>query len=90
MPTITYTANMQRHIDCRPQQVEGGTVREALDAAFAANTKARGYVLDEHGALRRHMVIFVDGEAIRDRDGLSDTVSSDGEIYIMQALAGGG
>jgi hypothetical protein len=50
---------MQRHVDCRPQQVEGKTVREALDAAFATNTKARGYVLDERGALRRHMVIFV-------------------------------
>jgi molybdopterin synthase sulfur carrier subunit len=69
--------------------VEGRTVREALDRAFGENPRARGYVLDEQGALRKHMVVFVDGEAILDRTGLSDGVSADSQIYVMQALSGG-
>jgi hypothetical protein len=35
------------------------------------------------------MVVFVNGEPIKDREGLSDPVPADGEIYVMQALSGG-
>jgi sulfur carrier protein ThiS len=64
-------------------------VREVLDRVFETNPAARSYVLDERGQLRTHMAVFVNGEAVRDRDGLSDTVTSDDEIYVMQALSGG-
>lgn len=89
MPHLAFTANLQRHVACPPCEVGGHTVREALEAAFQRYPKARGYVLDEHGALRHHMVIFVDGHAVSDRRGLSDPVSPDGEIFVMQALSGG-
>ncbi len=89
MPRVTFTQNLQRHIACPPAEVAGSTVREALDAVFAANPAARGYVLDEHGALRKHMIIFVNGEQVRDRVGLSDPVPADGEVYVLQALSGG-
>lgn len=89
MPRVTFTQNLQRHIACPPAEVVGNTVREALDAVFAANPAARGYVLDEHGALRKHMIIFVNGEQVRDRTGLSDPVPADGEVYVLQALSGG-
>jgi hypothetical protein len=56
---------------------------------FGDNERARGYVLDEHGALRHHMLVFVDGEMIRDRVHLSDAVPPDGEVYVLQALSGG-
>jgi hypothetical protein len=46
-------------------------------------------VLDDQGAVRAHMVVFVDGHQIRDRRHLSDPVSPDGEIYVAQALSGG-
>jgi hypothetical protein len=64
-------------------------VREVLDAYFAEHPKARGYVLDEQGALRPHMVVFVDNEPIRDRTRLSDAVTADSELFVMQALSGG-
>ncbi len=89
MPRIVFTANLQRHVQCPPCGVDGATVREALDATFTLYPVARGYVLDEHGALRHHMVIFVDGQAISDRRNLSDRVGEKGEIFIMQALSGG-
>ena len=89
MPKISFTQNIQRHVPCPPTTVRGGTVREALDAVFADNPRARGYVLDEQGALRKHMLIFVGDTTIRDRATLSDEVSEGTELYVMQALSGG-
>ena len=89
MPTVAFTRNLQRHVRCEPVRVAGRTVREVLDAAFAGNERARGYVLDEHGAVRRHMVVFVDGEPMGDRTHLSDPVPADGEVYVIPALSGG-
>lgn len=89
MPTVQFTDNIQRHVACPPSEVPGGTVREVLDAVFAGNPRARGYVLDEQDALRKHMAIFLDGRMIRDRTGLSDPVGPDSKVYVMQALSGG-
>jgi molybdopterin synthase sulfur carrier subunit len=89
VPRVVFTQNLQRHVACPPCDVPGATVREALDAAFAANPRARGYVLDDHGELPQHMVVFVDGRMIGDRVRLSDPVAPAGEVYVMQALSGG-
>jgi sulfur-carrier protein len=89
MASVHFTLNLARHVDCPVSQAAGSTVRQVLDAVFAANPRARGYVLDERGALRKHMVIFVDGQAVADRDALSDAVGEKSEIYVMQALSGG-
>ena len=56
---------------------------------FADNERARGYVLEDQGALRQHMVVFVDGGQVVDRVGLTDPVAESSEIYVMQALSGG-
>jgi hypothetical protein len=89
MARVLFTQNLQRHVPCPPCDVAGGTVREVLDAVFAANPRLRGYVLDEQGVLRRHMAVFVDGVQIRDRDRLSDAVGANSEVYVVQALSGG-
>lgn len=89
MARVVFTQNLQRHVACPPTTVPGITVREVLDAVFADNARARSYVLDEQGALRKHMLIFVDNAMVRDRDHLSDAVAEHSEIYILQALSGG-
>jgi molybdopterin synthase sulfur carrier subunit len=70
-------------------ELAGGTVRELLDALFAVYPGLRGYVLDEHGALRHHVVAFVDGDAVPDKDRLATPVPPGGEVYLSQALSGG-
>lgn len=89
MPQVAFTQNLQRHVACERISVPGATLREVLDAVFDAYPQVRGYVLDDQGAVRRHMVIFIDGAQSRDRKALSDPVPENGEIYIMQALSGG-
>ena len=64
MPRVTFTGNLQRFVDAPAAQVQGRTVREALEAAFTQNPRLRGYLLDDQGALRRHIVVFVGGQAV--------------------------
>jgi molybdopterin converting factor small subunit len=89
MPRVVFTSNLQRHVNCPETEVAAGTLRAVLAQVFAAQPQARGYVLDEQGHLRKHVVVFVDGQRVRDREGLSDPVSDSSEIYVMQALTGG-
>jgi sulfur carrier protein ThiS len=77
------------------QGAETTTVAQAayLDAAleelFARHPRLRGYVLDEHGAVRHHVAIFVDGTAIGDKQRLHQPLATESEVYVMQALSGG-
>ena len=89
MVQIVFTPNLQRHVRCPPVRVTARTVAEALGTVFEDNPTLRGYVLDDQGALRKNMVIFIDGRALKDRRTLNDSVSEDGEIFVMQALTGG-
>jgi molybdopterin synthase sulfur carrier subunit len=86
---IVFTQNVQRHVECPEAEAAGTTVREVLDNVFQDNPQARGYVLDDQSALRRHMTIFVDGRMIRDRARLSDVVGATSTVYVFQALSGG-
>jgi sulfur-carrier protein len=49
----------------------------------------RSYVLDDQGALRRHVAVYVNGRLVNDRTGLTDPVGPRDEIYVFQALSGG-
>jgi len=89
MPRVIFTPNIQRHVACPETNAAGRTVREVLENVFAENPRARSYVLDDQAGLRRHMSIFLDGELIRDRAGLSDEVGETSTVYVFQALSGG-
>lgn len=89
MPKVVFTSQLQRHVASPTCEVAGNTVRAALDAVFAEHRALRGYVLDDQGSLRKHVVVFVDGARIRDREALSDAVRPESEIHVLQALTGG-
>ena len=89
MPKVFFTSNLRRHVDCATMDAEGQTVREVLSKVFAAQDRLGAYVVDDQGALRKHMTILVDGQRIRDLKRLSDPVKPASEIWVMQALSGG-
>ncbi len=70
-------------------EVDGATVGEALEALFVLHPTLRGYVVDEQGAVRHHVAVFVDGAAIRDKRKLDQPLGAAAEVYVMQALSGG-
>lgn len=89
MPTISFTANLRRHVDCPAATVQGNTVAECLAAYFEVHPQVRSYVLDEQARIRRHVAVFVGSEQITDPAAQSDPVDSTTEITVMQALSGG-
>ena len=89
MPKVSLTQNLKRHLSVPRAEVRGATVREALEAVFDGNPMLRSYILDDQGCLRKHVAVFLDGEMVEDRDGLSDPVEPSTELVVMQALSGG-
>ena len=89
MPRVVFTSNLQRHVSCPERVVAGATVGEALAMIFAESPRIRDYVVDEQGHVRKHVVIFLDGKRISDRQRLSDAAGEASEIYVFQALSGG-
>jgi hypothetical protein len=89
MARVSFTSALQRFLPARSVEVEGRTVGTALAVVFAARPELRGYVLDDQGALRRHVAVYVSGQPLRDRVRLTDPVGPHDEIYVFQALSGG-
>ncbi len=92
MAKVVLASALARWVDSdRPASLhlQGATLSELLDALFVDCPRLRGYVLDEHNNVRHHVTLFIDGQAIADKSDLSQPLSADSEIYIMQALSGG-
>jgi molybdopterin converting factor small subunit len=89
MARVSFTSALQRFLPAPSAEVEGATVGAALALVFASRPGLRGYVLDDQGALRRHVAVYVNGQPVRDRVRLTDPVGPHDEIYVFQALSGG-
>jgi len=89
VPSIAFTSNLRRHVDCPSAEVTGGTVAECFADYFARQPQVRTYVLDDQGRIRRHVAVFLAGEQLRDPITQSDPVAAGDEITVMQALSGG-
>ena len=70
-------------------EVRGASVGEVLEGLFAMHPGLRRYVLDEHGAPRRHVALFIDGQALQPKTDLARPLGEASELYVMQALSGG-
>jgi hypothetical protein len=89
MAKVEFTPNLRRHLAVSAVEVPGGTLRCVLERVFASHERLRGYVLDDQGALRKHVTVFVDGRRVADRTDLSDPVGEGSSVYVLQALSGG-
>lgn len=89
MAYLFFAASIQRHIPTSEREVDARTLGEALDAVFAEQPRLRGYILDDQGALRKHLAVFIDGQPVRDRERLTDPLGKASRVYVIQALTGG-
>lgn len=87
--SLSFTPNLKRHLECPSAVVEGTSVGAALAGYFRLNPRVRGYVLDDQGVVRRHVVVFLNGTPIRDRIRLSDPLAAGDQLFVAQALSGG-
>ena len=90
MPHVKFTPNLQRFFpDLCACEIDADTVAEAVREVDRRWRGLGDYIIDEQGALRKHVNIFIGDELLRDKHRLSDELSADSKIYIMQALSGG-
>jgi sulfur-carrier protein len=89
MATVTFAPALTRHVPCPQQEVDAPTLAAALAAAFRAAPALRGYVLDEQGAVRKHVAVFVNGEMIASRSELGQPLAAGDRVMVIQALTGG-
>jgi len=90
MAIVKFTYALEKFFPgIRAIPANGNTLREVLNEVEAKYPKIQNYLLDDQGKLRDHVNIFIDGNLINDRAGLSDAFSPNSEIYIIQALSGG-
>jgi molybdopterin converting factor small subunit len=66
-------------------ELGGATVVEVLRGLEARHQEMSGWVLDERGAIRRHINVFVNGE----RAGETTAVWSGDRIEVLPAITGG-
>ncbi len=91
MPQVRFTHHLRRYFpDLESLTVDdAATVADVISAVNDRHPGLADYVLDDHGAVRKHVNIFVGGRVITDRTTLSDSVGNADEVCIMQALSGG-
>lgn len=79
-PLLSYT-NQQTSVEA-----EGSTVAELLENLNQQFPGIRFRMIDEQGAVRPHMRVFVNGEMV---NGLQTRLQATDEIHLLQALSGG-
>ena len=85
IPTIlrTYTGGASE------VAAEGGTLAEVLDDLERNYTGIKARVLDETGALRRFVNVYVGNDDVRFLDGLTTPTPDGTAISVIPAVAGG-
>ncbi|WP_176040459.1 MoaD/ThiS family protein [Burkholderia stabilis] len=89
MAHLFFAASIQRHVETPEREIDARTLGEAFDSVFAEQPRLRGYIVDDQGALRKHLSVFIDGRPVRDRQHLSDALGDGSRVYVVQALSGG-
>jgi molybdopterin converting factor small subunit len=78
-PLLGYTAN-------REVTASGTTLAAVLDDLDRQYRGIRFRMVDEQGAVRPHMRVFVNGTQVKD---LARTLQAEDVVHIVQALSGG-
>ena len=90
MAIVHFTKNLSRfYPHLVPTPIQGATVAQVIQALDRVYPRMSTYLIDEGGALRPHVNIFVNGEMIADRQNLSDALGEGDTVHVMQALSGG-
>ncbi|MBN4081392.1 molybdopterin-synthase adenylyltransferase MoeB [Caldithrix abyssi] len=69
--------------------VDGTTVSEVLGNIFNQYPDIRSHLLDENGAIRNFVNIYVNGIDVREQGNLETSVTPGADIRIIPAIAGG-
>ena len=85
IPTIlrTYT-NGESEVSA-----DGGTLAEVLESLDTSYPGIKGRILDDQGAIRRFVNVYVGNDDVRFLEGLDSNTPDGTQISIIPAVAGG-
>lgn len=92
MPRVEMTRHLNRffpQLQDREITVPTGSVADVLQAVNDIAPGVIDYILDEHGALRRHVNVSINNTMVIDKKTLTDHVHEHDTVFIFQALTGG-
>ncbi len=89
MVTVEFATSIQRHKTVAAQHVPPGTLAQVLDAACSATQGLHHYVLDDQGAIRKHVAVFVNQNMHLPRDVLTRPLAAGDKVLVIQCLTGG-
>ncbi|HEX5017434.1 MAG TPA: ubiquitin-like small modifier protein 1 [Actinomycetes bacterium] len=68
---------------------DGATLAEVLESLEAAHPGIRARVLDDDGAIRRFVNVYVNDDDVRFAEGLATATPDGASVSIIPAVAGG-
>jgi molybdopterin converting factor small subunit len=69
----------------REVSVEGSSIGEILRELERRHPRMTGWVLDEHGRVRTHVNVFVDGERVREDAPVAESAT----VHVLPSISGG-
>jgi molybdopterin converting factor small subunit len=86
MPTVQLRAPLKQLAGgSRDVRVDGASVGEALRDLERLHPRIAGWVLDEHGRVRTHVNVFLDGERVRE----DAPVEPGSTLQVLPSISGG-
>ncbi|WP_284242527.1 MoaD/ThiS family protein [Thalassotalea insulae] len=70
-------------------ELDAGSIADVLHQINQLAPGFTQYILDDNGALRRHVNISINNQLLIDRKTLLDKVPDNAKLYIFQSLTGG-
>ncbi len=67
----------------------GSTLKEVLDSLDQSYPGIKGRIIDEQGALRRFVNVYVGNDDVRFLDGLDTPLGEGSQVSVIPAVAGG-
>ena len=68
---------------------DGGTLAEVLDSLEASYPGIKGRILDDQGAIRRFVNVYVGNDDVRFLESLDTSTPAGAQVSVIPAVAGG-
>jgi molybdopterin synthase sulfur carrier subunit len=88
MPLIKLFGNLRQFGGVSKVQMNGATVRDALETLCASNAALRDAILNDD-TLRAHVRVIINGQDVELAQGLDTPVRADDQIAVFPPIAGG-
>ena len=82
-PLLQYTGN-RKEVDAK-----GSTLRKALDSLGDRYPGLSDSICDEQGNVREFINLFIDGQEMRDLQGVRTKLKDGDTVFIIPSVAGG-